>query len=117
MFIYKINKNTPEQVLTPNFSVEGLPGVITGGDYDKKNKRFILVGYDLKGRISFYPFITILSEQFTHIKTIALANLAQVEGVCVTPNGEVWLTQEGGLFSSQKLIKIKIKTGLGYQLN
>ena len=109
LFIYKLSKNIPELVLTPNFSVEGLPGVITGGDYDKKNKRFILVGYKLQGRFSFHPFITILSEQFTHVKTFSLANFGQVEGVCVTPNGEVWLTQESGFFSSQKLIKIKIK--------
>lgn len=110
LFIYQLNKTLPKQSVEPIASIEDLPGIITGGDYDKINKRFILVGYELKGLGIFYPFITILDQQLNWIKNINISDFEQVEAVCVTPNGEVWFTQEGGFFSSQKLVKLKVNS-------
>jgi hypothetical protein len=110
LFIYKLSKDLPKQSIAPISSIDGLPGMITGGDYDKKNKRFVLVGYELKGLGIFYPFITILDEQLNLIKNIDISDFQQVEGVCVTPNGDIWFTQEGGFFSSQKLVKLRVNS-------
>ncbi len=108
LFIYQLNKDSAKQSVVPISSIDDLPGLITGADYDQANQRFILVGYGLRGLGSFYPFITILDQQLNLIKSFAISNFQQVEGLCVTPNGEVWFTQEGGFFSSAKLVKLKV---------
>jgi streptogramin lyase len=41
-------------------------------------------------------------------KSFALPDYGQVEGMCVTPNAEVWFTQEGSFFSNHKMVKLKI---------
>lgn len=108
LFIYQLNKIEPKQFVEHVSALEGLPGIVTGGDYDRKNNRFILTGYELKGMGSFYPFITILNRDLTLHKSFELPDYGQVEGMCVTPNGEVWFTQEGSFFSSHKLVKLKV---------
>lgn len=108
LFIYTLSKTQTEQIVEPTSIIEGLPGLITGGDYDQQNERFVLVGYALKAAKRFYPFIAILNKEFALIKTFTLDNFEQVEGVCVTPNGEVWFTQERSFLSSPKLVKIKL---------
>jgi hypothetical protein len=108
LFIYQLNKAEPKQFVEPISEIKGLSGVITGGDFDSKNNRFVLVGYKLNGMGSFYPFVTILNSDFTLLKSFELSGYGQVEGVCVTPNGEVWFTQEGSFFSEHKLVKLKI---------
>ncbi|MCF2949877.1 hypothetical protein L0668_17290 [Paraglaciecola aquimarina] len=108
LHIYKLNKDQPKQNVAPISSIEDLPGIITGGDYDKQNNRFILVGYELKGLGSFYPFITILNAQLDLVKSFYVPGFDQVEGLCVTPNGEIWFTQENGFFSSPKLVKLEL---------
>jgi streptogramin lyase len=57
---------------------------------------------------SFYPFIAILNKDLTLNKFFELPGYGQVEGICVTPNGEVWFTQEGSFFSNHKMVKLKI---------
>lgn len=108
LFIYELNKTEPKQFIEHTSQIEGLPGIITGGDYDKKNNRFILVGYELKGMGSFYPFITILNQDLSLRKHFELPDYGQVEGLCVTPSGEVWFTQEGSFFSQNKLVKLTV---------
>ena len=108
LYIYQLNKIEPKQFIEHVSTIEGLPGVVTGGDFDSKNNRFILVGYDLKGLGIFYPFIAILNKDLTLHKFFDLADYGQVEGVCVTPSGEVWFTQEASLFSDHKLVKLKV---------
>jgi hypothetical protein len=88
--------------------IEGLPGIVTGGDFDNKNNRFILVGYELKRLGSFYPFIAIVNKDLTLNKFFELPGYGQVEGICVTPSGEVWFTQESSFFSDHKLVKLKV---------
>jgi hypothetical protein len=108
LFIYQLNKSEPQQFVEHISEIDGIPGVITGGDFDSKNNRFILVGYELKGMGSFYPFIVILNKDFSLNKSFKLLDYAQVEGMCVTPNGEIWFTQEGSFFSNHKIVKLNI---------
>jgi hypothetical protein len=108
LFIYQLNKTEPQQFVEHIREIDGIPGVITGGDFDSKNNRFILVGYELKGLGSFHPFIVILNEDLTLNKSFDLLDYGQVEGMCVTPNAEVWFTQEGSFFSNHKIVKLNI---------
>ena len=108
LYIYQFNKVEPKQFVKHISTIEGLPGIVTGGDYDSKNNRFILVGYELKGLGSFYPFIAIINKDLTLHKFFELPDYGQVEGICVTPSGEVWLTQEGSFFSDHKLVKLMV---------
>lgn len=108
LFIYQLNKIEPKQFVEPLSEIKGLSGVITGGDFDSKNNRFILVGYEVNGMGGFYPFITILDNDFTLLNTFGLSGYGQVEGVCVAPNGEIWFTQESSFFSVHKLVRLKI---------
>lgn len=108
LFVYLLDKGNPNQSLKPITEVNGLPGVITGGDYDHKNKRFILVGYKMWLWGFFSPFITILDEQLNIVKFFDLEGYGQVEGVCVAKKGEIWFTQESSFFSKNKLVKIKV---------
>ncbi|MEP0356887.1 MAG: hypothetical protein ABJH06_14195 [Paraglaciecola sp.] len=108
LFIYRLNKVNSKQSIKPIAEVNGLPGVITGGDYDFQNKRFVLVGYKVWGIGFFSPFIAILDEQLNLMKFFDLEGYGQVEGICVSPKSEVWFTQESSFFSKNKLVKIKI---------
>jgi hypothetical protein len=108
LFIYQLNKKEPEQYVEHIREIKGLPGVVTGGDFDRKNNRFILVGYELKSVGNFSPFIAILNADLTLQKSFELNGFGQVEGICVTPNGELWFTQESSLFSDNKLVTLNI---------
>jgi hypothetical protein len=108
LFIYELNKIEPQQFVEHVSKIEGLPGIVTGGDFDSKNNRFILVGYELNRMGSFYPFIAILNKDLTLNMSFELPDYGQVEGICVTPNGEVWFTQEGSFFSNHKLVKLTL---------
>jgi hypothetical protein len=108
LFIYQLNKIEATQYIEPVSEIMGLPGVITGGDFDRKNNQFILVGYKLNGMGGFSPFMAILNRNFSLQKSFALSGYGQVEGMCVAPNGEVWFTQESSFFSDHKMVKLKL---------
>ncbi|OFI33598.1 hypothetical protein BFC17_02730 [Alteromonas lipolytica] len=110
--IYFVDKSAKEQVLSAKFEVSGIPGVITGADWDSYNKRFIVVGYSSNALGIFKPFIATLSEQFELLETYKLDGFAQVEGLCVMGDNDIWLTQENSPFSAAKLFKIKLPSGL-----
>lgn len=109
LFIYQLNKIEATQYIEPVSEIMGLPGVITGGDFDRKNNQFILVGYKLNGMGGFSPFMAIINRNFSLHKSFVLSGYGQVEGVCVAPNGEVWFTQESSFFSDHKIVKLKLK--------
>lgn len=109
LFIYRLDKDGIKQVVEPSSQIEGLPGIITGGDYDQKNNRYVLVGYQVEGMGDFYPFIVLLNRDLTLDKVFSLAGYGQVEGVCVAPNGEVWFTQESSFFSDHKIVRLRLK--------
>jgi hypothetical protein len=108
LFIYQLNKIETTQYIEPVSEIMGLPGVITGGDFDRKNNQFILVGYKLNGMGGFSPFMAIINRNFSLHKSFVLSGYGQVEGVCVAPNGEVWFTQESSFFSDHKIVKLKL---------
>lgn len=106
--VYLLDKSKEKQRLSAQSIVEGIPGVITGADYDKVNHRYVLVGYPSK-RVGFGdPFLVFLDDNFALIDTISLAGYGQVEGVCAHPSGQIWFTQESSIFSSSKLVKLKL---------
>ena len=108
LFIYQLNKEEPNQYVEHVSEIEGLPGVVTGGDFDSKNNRFILVGYGINAMRNFNPFIAILNRDLTLLKSFEVQGFGQMEGICVTPNGEIWFTQESSVFSNHKIVKLKL---------
>ena len=107
--IYELSKTELNQKVQPIATVEGLPGVVTGVDYNKLTREFIVVGYSLQGFGSFLPFIAKLDRQYKVLASYPLSGFNQVEGVCVSPNGEVWISQESSFFSIQKLAKLFVR--------
>lgn len=106
--VYQLSKTEAKQEVIPVAEVEGLPGVVTGIDFNPLTQEFLLVGYSVKGLGSFSPFIAKLDRQFKVLASYPLAGFNQVEGICVSPAGEVWISQESSFFSSQKLAKLQL---------
>ena len=106
--VYQVSKTASEQTLTPLHRVSGLPGVVTGVDYNSQRKQFVVVGYQVRGMGSFIPFIALIDSQFKLLATYPLPGFNQVEGVCVSPDGHVWISQESSFFSTHKLAQIQL---------
>lgn len=106
--VYHLDKQSEEHLLSPVTTIEGLPGVVTGADWDKYNNRYVIVGYNSNAFGIVDPFIAFLSEDYLLEKSFTLAGYGQVEGLCVKSEDEIWLTQESSPFSIAKLIKIRI---------
>ena len=109
LHIYELSKTELVQKVVPVATLEGLPGIVTGVDYNKYTKEFVIVGYSLYGLGNFSPFIVKMDSHYNLIASYPLKGFNQVEGVCVSPNGEVWLSQESSFFSTQKLAKILLR--------
>jgi len=109
LHIYKLSKTELIQQVEPIVTVEGLPGIVTGVDYNAFTKEYVLVGYSLYGLGSFSAFIAKMDRRFNLLASYPLTGFNQVEGVCVSPNGEVWISQESSFFSSQKLAKLQLR--------
>ena len=104
--VYQLDKNQQNQLLEPIVSIQGLPGLVTGADWDELHQRYVLVGYQVMAwRVS--PFIATLDETFTVTHIERLLGLGQVEGVCAY-QGDVWITQEKLGFSRAKLVKTSL---------
>lgn len=108
MKVYRLDKDSENQLLVPVAEVSGLPGVVTGADFDAQNNRYVILGYTSNALGMFKPFMATLSAEFTLVKTYSLAGYGQVEGLCVRSNNTVWLTQESSPLSDAKLIKITL---------
>jgi uncharacterized protein YjiK len=109
LHIYHLSKTELKQKVEPVTTVEGLPGIVTGIDYNPFTKEFVIVGYSLYGLGSFSPFIAKMDRRYNLLATYPLEGFNQVEGVCVSPNGEVWISQESSFFSTQKLAKLQLR--------
>ena len=107
--IYELSKTELTQKVLPVATIEGLPGIVTGVDYNKLTKEFVLVGYSLYGLGSFSPFIAKMDRNFNLIASYPLKGFNQVEGVCVSSDGEVWISQESSFFSTHKLAKLILR--------
>jgi hypothetical protein len=107
--VYLVDKNQEKQKLRAKYTVEGIPGVITGADYDKVNKRYVLIGYP-SNRVGFGdPFIVMLNQHFGIIESFSLPGFGQAEGICAHSSGQIWFTQESSIFNSGKLVKLALK--------
>lgn len=105
-YIYSIDKISPSQSLTPINTISGLPGMITGADWDSHSKKYVVVGYESHGIGLMTPFVAVLDEQFNVESTEPLTGFDKVEAVCVR-NGAVWFTQEHLPLSVAKLVGIR----------
>ncbi|TPV58449.1 hypothetical protein FJ444_10460 [Aestuariibacter sp. GS-14] len=108
LHVYHLDKQAAEQQIAPVIAIEGLPGIVTGADWDPFHNRYVVVGYNSSAFGIVDPFIAFLSEDYNLMDSFTLTGYGQVEGLCVKSEDEIWLTQENSPFSIAKLIKIKI---------
>lgn len=107
--VYQLPTDVDKQVLTSQYSVKGLPGVVTGADWSEQYQEFVLVGYHSNAFGLFKSFIATLNAEY-EVKTVDfLPEFTQVEGVCYAEEGEVWITQESTPYSSAKLAVLKFR--------
>jgi hypothetical protein len=92
--VYRINEGENLQVLTPFAAISGLPGVVTGVDYDSGKQQYVVVGYKSDPFGNFAAFIAEVSQDFTLTSIWPLEGYKQVEGVCVDKGGNYWFTEE-----------------------
>ncbi len=104
--VYQISLNLSKQKVSPVAHIENLPGMVTGAAWDSKNQQFVLVGYSGNAVWGYKPFLAVVDKQYKLVGTHALSGRAQVEAVCIRPDGEVWLTQEASSGSPAMLIKL-----------
>ncbi|WP_018982455.1 hypothetical protein [Salinimonas chungwhensis] len=107
--VYEIDASPTAQVLTPVADIDGLPGIITGADWDEHNQRYVVVGYTSNLLGFLRPFLATLSETYAVTGISELEDFGQVEGVCVAASGEVWLTQEASPLQDARLIRVKLQ--------
>ena len=92
--VYLVDESVAQQSLQPIATVKGLPGVITGVDYDKTRNVFALVGYKSDPFGNFATFMAQLNTDFEVINIWPLSDYKQVEGICVDVHGAYWFTEE-----------------------
>ncbi|RDV26744.1 hypothetical protein DXV75_07085 [Alteromonas aestuariivivens] len=105
--VYRVDPREPRQHLAPVATITGLPGLVTGVDWDSLNQRFLVVGYQLSLLSSFSPFVAEITTDFVVTKTWPLTGYGQVEGVCVAANGDVWFSQEASPFRDSRLVRFR----------
>lgn len=83
-------------------TIDGLPGVITGGAFSHPQQVFVLTGYarfrenvlNMALHDDYRPFLALLDSNFKLLKTVPLAQGGQVEAICIDSQQQLWLTQE-----------------------
>jgi len=106
--VYLLDKAQTTPLLSPVAEISGIPGVVTGADFDAQNNRYVIVGYTSNALGMFKPFIATLTAEFDLISTHKLNGYGQVEGLCIRERNTIWLTQESSPLSDAKLIKVKL---------
>jgi len=96
--------NTANNVTTVKkiATIDGLPGVITGGAYSHTQQLFVLTGYarfrdnvlNLALYDNYRPFLAVVNAQFQLQKTVEIAQGGQIEAICIDAQQQIWLTQE-----------------------
>lgn len=92
--VYKVNEGEAEQTISPFASIEGLPGVVTGVDFDRHQGKFVITGYKSDPFGNFATFIAQISQDYTLLDIWPLEQYKQVEGVCVDIKGTYWFSEE-----------------------
>ena len=106
--VYQVAKDKKNQNLTPVAQIDGLPGLVTGADWDAEHRRFVVVGYEHSPIGLFQPFVALVSADFVIEGVARLEQFGQVEGVCVNNASQIWLTQESTPLDSARLGIISI---------
>lgn len=94
--------------LVPYAQVEGLPGVITGADYDAMRDVYVFVGYKSDPFGNFAAFMAQANTNFALINVWSLEHYQQVEGVCVDKSGDYWFTEEATKTRAASLTKVTV---------
>ncbi|WP_414829465.1 hypothetical protein [Alteromonas sp. H39] len=104
--VYEVNTDVAHQALKAVAHIEGLPGVITGADWDRIRQHYVIVGYASDPFGNFDTFLAEITPEFTVSKLWPLPDHNQVEGVCVANDGSYWVTQEAVGDSPATLLRI-----------
>lgn len=92
--IYRVNEAETVQTISPFASIKGLPGVVTGVDFDKRRNKFVITGYKSDPFGNFSTFMAHVSTSFSLLDVWPLKQFKQVEGVCVDNEGFYWFSEE-----------------------
>ena len=92
--VYKVNEGEIEQTISTFASIGGLPGVVTGVDFDQHQNKFVITGYKSDPFGNFSTFMAQVSKDFTLLDVWPLEQYKQVEGICVDNNGMYWFSEE-----------------------
>ena len=92
--IYKVNEDEAEQTISTFASIDGLPGVVTGVDFDQHQNRFVITGYKSDPFGNFATFMAQVSSDFALLDVWPLEQYKQVEGICVDNSGTYWFSEE-----------------------
>lgn len=92
--VYKVNEGEIEQTISTSASIDGLPGVVTGVDFDQHQNKFVITGYKSDPFGNFSTFMAQISKDFTLLDVWPLEQYKQVEGICVDNNGMYWFSEE-----------------------
>ncbi|BFT28845.1 hypothetical protein D210916BOD24_00210 [Alteromonas sp. D210916BOD_24] len=92
--IYTIDEQMAEQHISPIADIKGLPGVVTGADFDTTRNVFVITGYKSDPFGNFEAFIAQVAPDFSIINIWPLETYKQVEGVCVDKKGQYWFSEE-----------------------
>ncbi|WP_421133340.1 hypothetical protein [Alteromonas sp. A079] len=107
-FVYDITATS--ESLLPVAQIEGLPGVITGADYDETRNVYVFVGYKSDPFGNFAAFMAQASTNFALLNVWSLENYQQVEGVCVDKSGDYWFTEEATKTRAASLTKAMVSS-------
>lgn len=92
--VYKVNEGEIEQTISTFASIDGLPGVVTGVDFDQHQNKFVITGYKSDPFGNFSTFMAQISKDFTLLDVWPLEQYKQVEGICVDNNDMYWFSEE-----------------------
>lgn len=100
--VYQLTTEANGTNATRIATIDGLPGVITGGSYSSEQQLFVLTGYarfrENVLRMALYndyqPFLAVVDRQFKLQKVIPIAQGGQLEAICIDQQQQIWLTQE-----------------------
>ena len=106
--VYEVGSETL-QILTPIAQIAGLPGVITGADFDEMRNLYVVVGYTSDPFGNFSTFLAQLDTSFTPIEVWPLDEYKQVEGICVDKQGDYWFSEEATDLRKASLTRATIK--------
>ena len=106
--VYEVGSET-QQILTPIAHIAGLPGVITGADFDEMRNLYVVVGYKSDPFGNFSTFLAQLDTSFTPVEVWPLDEYKQVEGICVDKQGDYWFSEEATDLRKASLTRASIK--------